>query len=68
MVNGEVKNIVEPKQLALLFKTSSADSRNVDLTEFILLLEKLFVMLFNENQDYTRKQRQLKRERREKRR
>lgn len=67
-VNGEIKNIVEPKQLALLFKTSSPDSRNVDLTEFILLLEKLFVLMFNENQDYSRKQRQIKRERREKRR
>ena len=54
--------------LALLFKTCSKDSRNVDLTEFILLLEKLFVLLFNENQDYTKKQRQLRKEKREKRR
>ena len=59
---------MEPKVLALLFKPCSKDSRNVDLTEFILLLEKLFVLLFNENQDYTKKQRQLRKEKREKRR
>lgn len=52
----------------MLFKTCSKDSRNVDLTEFILLLEKLFVLLFNENQDYAKKQRQLRQEKREKRR
>jgi hypothetical protein len=58
-VNGERKQLVDSKEIVLLFKKCSSNSKNLDLAEFIACLERLFVMVFDENEGYAKKQKRL---------
>jgi hypothetical protein len=60
MFNGEPMQLAERNDIILIFKKSSSNARNLDFPEFVACLERLFVLLFNENQGYKQKQERLK--------
>jgi hypothetical protein len=61
-VNGQACQMADRNDIILIFKKSSSNARNLDLSEFIACLEKLFVFLFHSNLGYKAKQLKLQQE------
>jgi hypothetical protein len=51
--------LTDRSHIILLFKKASSNARLLSFHEFIIALERLFVLLFNETENYDRKQQKL---------
>lgn len=60
--DGSSKQLTDRNPIVLLFKKASSHVRLLNFHEFIIALERLFVLLFNETENYDKKQQKLKAE------
>lgn len=59
---GVNKQLTDRNNIILLFKKASSNARNLSFSEFIICVERLFVLLFSETENYDRKMQKLEAE------
>lgn len=59
IIHGEKKLLADRSEITLLFRKCSSNGRNLDLPEFVVCLERLFVLLFESAKNFPKKMQKL---------